>query len=105
MSVAAIDLEISKHFCDFLGCSEDHLLREALPMLIESVRAAERARCMKIVETEKVLEGEPIDEARSIIIHKMTLGVPGIVEMLRGAVGTTKDCILARMQSKPDLSS
>lgn len=52
MPITDNDREIAKNFCDLLGCTTVHLLRDELPQLVATVREAEQARCITVVETE-----------------------------------------------------
>jgi hypothetical protein len=51
------DRAIAKDFCDQIGCTTVHHLRDELPQLVATVREAEQARCVAVVETEDDLTG------------------------------------------------
>jgi hypothetical protein len=85
------DKSESERFCDELGCSRDHILRQHLPLLLAKVREEERARCLDIIETEDELAETPPPIVEALLMRTSQ------VEVARMVVGTTKKSIARRI--------
>jgi hypothetical protein len=92
MPITPNDRAIAKAFCDEIGCTTVHHLRDELPAFVARVRETEQARCLAIVETEEELTGEPSPVSLRLLETLPKLG------FARLAVRNTKDAIAARIQ-------
>lgn len=95
MTTTYEDREKAREFCDRIGCTKVHHLREELPDLIAQVREAERARCLEIVRSEEELVGQPPLEVQKLFAVVDKIGIA------RMTVGSTKKSIARRIEEEP----
>lgn len=98
MAITDKDRVVAGKFCNDIGCTAIHVLRDKLPGLLAEVREAERARCVAVIEEDNGVEEEPPAPALLMIADKAATGVHAIVELMRGAVRINRGALVRRIQ-------
>lgn len=91
MTIREDDQRKAQAFCDDIGCTKVHHLREQLPGFVANIREGERDRCLLVVVTEEELIGNLPSE------HQALLNVVDKVGVARLTVIATKRSIARRI--------